>query len=263
MKDSYADGKLLVRRDGPVATVELNQPERRNALAEAMWRALPKVAADLAAEPGIHAVRFRGAGGAAFSAGADISEFGRVYGDPASTAAYNKAVRDGQAAIRYLDLPTIAEIRGACVGGGLGLALACDLRFAADDARFAITPAKLGLAYSFEDTQQLVEKVGPARAKDMLFTGRLLPAAEALAIGLIDRIEPVSDLTANTDAYCALLGQASGASISVLKQTINTIADGATDAPVDLVDRFEALFHGPHFKEGYRAFLAKRRPRFD
>ncbi|MEM7446504.1 MAG: enoyl-CoA hydratase-related protein [Pseudomonadota bacterium] len=262
MNNRYADGKLLARREGPVAIVTLNQPDKRNALAKSMWRALPELANDLEAEPGIRVVRICGAGDDAFSAGADISEFERVYADTASTDAYNRVVREGQAAIRYLNLPTIAEISGVCVGGGMGLALACDVRFATDTSRFAITPAKLGLAYSFEDTQQLVEKVGPARAKDILFTGRQLMADEALSIGLIDRAVPASELATCMDDYCALLCNASNASIAVLKQTINSIADGDTQAPRDLVAEFEALFDGPHFKEGYRAFLAKRRPEF-
>ncbi len=263
MSESYADGKLLIHRDGPVVTVKLNQPDRRNALARAMWHALPQVAADIASLPNARVVRFRGAGGKAFSAGADISEFEQVYADQDSTAAYNHAVREGQAAIRYLALPTIAEISGACVGGGMGMALACDLRFAAEDARFAITPARLGLAYSFEDTRQLVEKVGPARAKDILFTGRQLSASEALAIGLVDRVEPASGLAASIDAYCVLLCQASSASIAVLKATINAIADGKVQAPADVAARFGDLFEGAHFKEGYRAFLEKRKPKFD
>lgn len=262
MNDSYADGTLLVHRDGPVVTVELNQPAKRNALSAAMWTALPIIADDVQQVPDTRVVRLHGAGGKAFSAGADIGEFERVYAERGSTDAYNQAVRAGQAAIRNLPLPTIAEISGACVGGGLGLALACDLRFAADDARFAITPARLGLAYSFDDTRQLVEKVGPARAKDILFSGRLLSAAEALAIGLIDRLEAQQELSASVDAYCALLCQSSGVSIAVLKRTINTIADGVTEAPTDLAAEFDALFDGPHFKEGRRAFLEKRRPQF-
>ncbi len=170
----------------PFARIVLNRPERRNAISRAMWRALPAIQTAIEARPDALVVLVEGAGGH-FSAGADISEFGEVYKDAAATREYGDAIQDGLRAIMAIDRPTIAILQGNVVGGGIALALACDLRFCADDAYLAVTPAKLGLIYGHAETRRLVELVGPARAKDLLFTGRRIETDEALAIGLIDR----------------------------------------------------------------------------
>ncbi len=258
----FADGQLGLIRRGPVATIVLNQPERKNAISFAMWLALAEAVAAIGADEAIRVVLVTGAGGAVFSAGADISEFAAVYADPERTIAYNAAVRAGQAALRGLERPVIAVIAGPCIGGGCGLALASDLRFAAENARFAIPPARLGLAYSYEDTAQLVEKIGPARAKDMLFSARQLGADEALAIGLIDRIFPVDGLAAAADAYAEGLAALSQTSIRAAKAIVNLIADSAPDGRARAASIAAASFAGPDFEEGFRAFLDKRPPHF-
>ncbi len=258
----FAEGRLGLVRRGAVATILLNQPERKNAISFAMWQALPEVTAAITADETIRVVLVTGAGGTVFSAGADISEFAAVYADPERTIAYNAAVRAGQAALRYLERPVIAMVTGPCIGGGCGLALAGDLRFASSDARFAIPPSRLGLAYSYEDTAQLVEKVGPARAKDMLFSARQLDAAEALAIGLVDRVFPVGELTGATNAYADELAALSQTSIRAAKAIVNLIADAAPDGRERAASIAAASFAGPDFQEGFRAFLEKRRPEF-
>ena len=167
--ESFADGRLRLSRKGSITVLELNQPARRNAISQAMWRALPDVVRQIEADAGCRAVIVRGAS-KMFSAGADISEFSEIYADWKSSNACNNLIRFGLQALRDLDRPTIGLVDGICVGGGCATALACDLRFAATDARFAITPAKLGLSYSIGDTRRLMEKVGAARAKDILFS---------------------------------------------------------------------------------------------
>ncbi len=152
-----------------------------------MWRALPGICAAIEARADALVVVVEGAGGH-FCAGADISEFDEVYRDALATRDYVDAIQDGLSALAALDRPTIARLSGVAVGGGLALALCCDLRFCADDAHLAITPAKLGLVYGHVETRRLVELVGPARAKDLLFSGRRVEPAEALAIGLVDRL---------------------------------------------------------------------------
>ena len=156
----------------------------------------------------------------------------------------------------------IAVITGACVGGGCGLALACDLRFAAPEARFGVTPARLGLAYSFEDTIQLVEKVGPARAKDILFSARLIPAMEALEIGLIERVVPAAALETIATTYAEGLADLSPAAILAAKRMVNAVvapAPGAYKAGQHIID---AVFESTDFIEGRTAFLERRPPRF-
>lgn len=259
---AFAGGQLRLVGSGPVATLELNQPEKHNAVSSAMWSALPEAVAAIAADEAIRVVLVRGAGGRAFSAGADISEFADVYSDAGRTEAYNAAVRAGQAALRHLQRPVIAVVDGICVGGGCGIALACDLRFASSAARFAITPARLGLAYSYADTAQLVEKVGPARAKDILFSGRMLPAGEALSIGLIDRVVAPEELEGVVRNYAEDLAALSQTSIRAAKAIVNMLVDQGAGTPAEAAGIADASFTGSDFQEGFQAFMEKRKPRF-
>ena len=158
--------EISLRFEPPFARIVLNRPDRRNAITRAMWRALPAIRAAIEAREDLLVALVEGEG-AHFSAGADIVELGEVYRDAAATRDYGDAVQDGLKALMGLDRPTIAVIRGVAIGAGLGLALACDLRFCADDAHLAITPAKLGLVYGHAETRRLIELVGPSRAKDL------------------------------------------------------------------------------------------------
>lgn len=262
MADTFANGGLRLERAGSVATLTLSRPKARNALSHAMWCGLGEIATQLARDDGVRALVITGAGDKAFSAGADIAEFPKTYASAAATRDYNDAVRRAQALIAGLPFPSVASIRGACFGGGCGLALHCDLRFASADARFAITPALLGLAYSFADTQRLVGLVGPARAKDILFSGRVLEAQEALMIGLIDRVLPPDQLDGAVADYVAGLAALSQTSIRVTKQTLHEIEGGAQQPGPALRASFEATFSGADFAEGYAAFMDKRKPDF-
>lgn len=266
MMQSHADDRLRLI-PGRIARIEINQPARRNAMSQAMWAALPAICVDIAADPAIRVVLLcaanqPGNASPAFSAGADMTEFAGVYATPESSAAYNRLVRQAQAALQALPRPVIAVVAGACIGGGCGLALACDLRLAAASAQFALTPARLGLAYSPEDTAQLVEKIGPARAKDMLFSARMVGAPEALAIGLIDRVEPDGSLWSAAETYAAALADLSPRSIATAKATINALTQPhLTDRPA-LQQAFDDSFASADFAEGRAAFLARRPPVF-
>jgi len=259
-EELYADACLRLT-PAPVAVLTLSAPEKRNAVSRAMWSALPEICARIDRDDGIRVLILTGEG-ETFSAGADITEFSESYATPEDTGRTNAAVRAGQAAVAGLTKPVIARIRGACVGGGCGLALSADLRFAASDARLGIPPARLGLAYSFSATRQLMDLVGPARAKDILFSARLIGAGEALSIGLIDRCLPSETLEDETLAYAETLAELSQVSIRTAKAMIETIRAGADVEPDTLRAAYEASFEGPDFAEGYRAFLEKRRPDF-
>lgn len=254
-------GAVRLLRGGAVATLLLDQPPRRNAMTRAMWRTLPGLVAEAAADPDIAVLRVEGAGGH-FCGGADISEFAETYATPAATAAANADIAAAVEALAGFPKPAVAVIRGACVGGGVALALACDLRFAATDARFAVTPAKLGLIYSQADTTRLMHAVGAARAKDLLFTGRVLDAAEALRIGLVDEHRASEELETFASTWLAPVAQGSRTALRDIKAMVRAVEEGAPSGSSALRALFDAAFAGADFAEGYRAFLDKRPPRF-
>lgn len=245
---------------GEIATLTLNQPARRNAVNRVMWCGIP-VVLDAVRAARAKVLVLTGAG-EAFAAGADISEFEQVYADRATAGAYFGEIAQAMDTLASFEMPTVARIDGACVGGGLGLALCCDIRIASDRARMGITPAKLGLMYALADTKRLVDVVGPARAKDILYTGRILTAHEALAIGLIDAVTPARDLDAAVAAKAEAIAAASQWSARKAKAVVRRILDGqaADDAETSawMLDAVE----GEDFVEGRDAFLGKRTPTF-
>jgi len=259
--DGVMTETLKVAVEGDVATLTLNRPEKKNALTLAMWTALPGVLARVAADARARVLVVRGAG-RTFAAGADIGEFETVYATPDSTRFYFDRVAEAMEALAAFDKPTLARIEGACVGGGLGLALACDLRLAATDATLALTPGKLGLVYSLPDTRRLVQAVGLSRAKDILFTGRLIQADEALAIGLVDALHAPDALEAAVADKAGQIAAASQWTARRAKRIVQLIADGET-ADTEVTARWlvEAV-EGEDFREGRDAFLGKRKPAF-
>jgi enoyl-CoA hydratase/carnithine racemase len=253
--EPFAGGRIgLV--PGRVAELRLTAPDRRNAISRAMWDVLPPLMARIAADHSRALIL--AADGPVFSAGADIGEFAEVYATPDKAQDYNALVRAGQAAITALPCPVIAAVGGAAVGGGCGLCLSADLILAAPGARFGITPARLGLAYSWEDTARLVARVGPGTAKEMLFTGRLLDADEALARGLIDRIVP--DPEAEARMLAAGIAALSPVSVGAAKRTVNALTAPGWPDRAGAEAEIAAAFDSADFAEGRAAFLARRSP---
>lgn len=251
---------LLRNPDTRTATLLLNRPHRRNALTVAMWSAIPELVRQAETDPDVRVLVVRGAGGS-FAAGADIAEMPEVYATQEAALANDARIQGAMQALEDCRKPVIAAIEGACVGGGCGLALACDLRVAADGSRFGITPAKLGLVYGAGDCRRLVQAVGLSVAKDMLFTGRLLAADEAFRVGLVDRLVPSGGLN---EAIAGLAGQiaaASGWSVTSQKEILALLRTGVEPEPRSR-DLFGQSFSGPDFREGYAAFMDKRPPQF-
>ena len=249
--------------DGPVATIVLNRPSKRNALNEAMWRAITARAGEIAIDDTIKVLILRGGDPTAFSAGADIAEFARVHASPRTADAYRQVVSDAYEAIAGLCKPTIALIQGICFGGGCALSLCCDLRYADPSARFCIPPAKLGLVYSFKETKRLADLVGPAKAKEMLMGARVVDAEEAFRVGLVTRLFNGDDLETETLAFARRLSELSGATISAVKIMMAEIADGATAETAISRRLVTGQFESGDYVEGRRAFLEKRKPRFN
>ncbi len=254
---------LLLTSEGPVATLTLNRPQRLNAMTYAMFARLPKVLAEAAALPGLRVLVLRGAGTRAFSAGADISEFGTTRSTPEQAAVYDDAILAAEEALATFPAPTIAAIGGHCYGGGCGLAVCCDIRFAAAGARFAITPAKLGLVYPLRGTKRLVDLVGPSRAKLILMSGADYSAAQAQAFGLADEVFADPDaLDAGVREFAALLAARSGVTQRAVKQVVGRIMDGVTHDDAEHAALRAAALTSPDYAEGVRAFLDRRPPDF-
>ncbi len=242
----------------PLARIVLDGPERRNAISAAMWRDLAQLSAEIEARAEVKAVIVEGAGGH-FCSGADITEFDAVFADPNSARAYLGAIERGLEALIRLNRPTLAVIEGSAVGGGLAVALACDLRFAAEDAHLAVPPAKLGLLYGPVETRLLVEAIGPAAAKDLLFSARAVEPQEALRLGLINRCLPASALAETAEAQAWTWSRLSQASIRGAKKAVRAALTANFDELRALV---EAAALGEDFREGRAAFKAKRPPNF-
>ena len=246
----------------PVAHITINRPNRRNAISSQMWQALLEIAVRLASEPSTKVALITGAGDSAFSAGADIAEMRDGLTNPSAMRRMQQAVLDAQAAWARLPIPTLAVIRGACTGGGCGLALACDLRLATPDAFFTIPPAKLGLAYSLADTKRLYNLVGPSRAKEILFTGRRVNAEEALGLGMINEIVPADVLEDRALSLAREIAGNAGNSVRAAKAVVNMISDGVHAETPESKRYYEESFSSPEFLEGAQAFLGKRPPQF-
>ncbi|MGK5672436.1 enoyl-CoA hydratase/isomerase family protein [Micromonospora sp. URMC 106] len=248
---TVADAELLVGVTGAVATVVIHNPARRNAMTTAMWRRLPELLDGLEADPAVRALVLTGAEGT-FCAGADLGDLDDLFDGGDLTLAV--AAEERLAAFAK---PTVAAVRGACVGGGCQLAVACDLRIAAADARFGVPPARLGLVYPAPTTRRLARLVGPAAAKHLLFTAELIDAERALRIGLVDEVPPVDRLAARVDEITGAVVARSQLSVAAAKEII----DGRADE-----DRI-AWWHGQvrasgEAREGVAAVNERRPPRF-
>ena len=244
-----------------IGCITLRQEHKRNALSAQMWTDLIFATAKAAAEPNLKVLVVTGAG-EHFAAGADISEFETLYATPESSAKISSKITEALDALANFPRPTLAKIRGACVGGGCGIALACDMRFADGTSQFAITPAKLGLVYPFADIKRLIQAVGVSHAKDMLFSARIVKAEDAKQIGLVNRLSDQNELDEVVRDYAASLCGVSAASNLKMKQMFMAYEAGQRAETAITRKMFLDGFSSEDFKEGYAAFLEKRRPKF-
>jgi enoyl-CoA hydratase/carnithine racemase len=247
---------LRLENHGPIAHLIIDRAAKRNAFNQSMWDALPGFVVQAMADPAVRVLVLQSAEPGIFCAGADIGELSANAANPDWLLANQTAINCAQYDLTRAAKPSIALIDGDCVGGGCGLALACDLRVASARSRFGITPAKLGLVYPLHDTKLLVDLVGPANAKRILFTGQLIDAAEALRIGLIDIIAD------NADDLIATMTSVSGHSQRESKAMIRRVLDGQVADDDSTRTIFADAFAGPDFREGVDAFLTKRKPDF-
>jgi len=252
---------LLLDKKGKIAHLVIDRPNKRNAFTQAMWGLFPTLLADAMSDDSIRVLIVHASKqDSAFCAGADIGEFGEGATDPEWRAKNQAAIGKVQHDLAQAPKPTIAVIDGDCIGGGCGIALACDIRIAGPAARFGITPAKLGLVYPLHDTKLLVDAVGPSQAKRILFTGQILSAEEALRIGLITILadEPYAEAMALAETMASI----SSHSQQMSKQFVRRILDGQVDDDEASSALFDSAFESDDFREGVSAFLEKRKPEF-
>jgi enoyl-CoA hydratase/carnithine racemase len=254
---------LLVERQGAVATVVLNKPQSHNAISIDMYRDLPAIMAELDADKSVKVVVMRGAGQKSFASGADITEFEQERSDAAKAKRYNEHVARAEQAVEGVTKPTIAMIHGYCIGGGAGLALSCDIRFADERAKFAITPAKLGLVYSLESTKRMVDLAGPSRAKWILMSGQQIPAERAFQLGLFDELFPVEELEKATYDFAELITTRAQFSVRAGKVMVQKVVAGQVRDDEATTDLRNSSFDTVDFAEGVRSFMEKRPPRFE
>ena len=258
-----SNGRIVASKEGSIGRLVFDNEARRNAISIDMAMQLPGILADFAADPDIHLVVLTGAGDKSFVSGADISEFDKKRATPELAAEYAARSRKTYEDLRNFPKPTIAGIRGYCFGGGVAIAVACDLRFAADDAVFSIPAARLGIGYRADFTSWVVEAVGPANAKEMLITAQRYNAAEAYRMGLVHRVAPVADFETAFAAYCGNIAQNAPLAMRASKGIVNQVAGGLADADLDACRALsEACTASEDYREGRKAFMEKRKPVF-
>jgi enoyl-CoA hydratase/carnithine racemase len=245
-----------------VARIVFDHPERRNAISADMWRQIPEVAKQLAADPEVRVVILRGAGEKAFVAGADISEFASQRSGSA-TQAYDAASARAFGALAKLPMPVIAQIYGSCIGGGVAMSLAADMRYAADDAVFAIPAARLGVGYHLGGIEALGSVVGYSAAKEIFFTARRYSAKEAFQLGLVNRVVPAAELETLVSETAASIADNAPLTLASVKRIASELSKERDARDIEAVNAsIAACFESEDYREGIQAFLEKRRPDF-
>jgi enoyl-CoA hydratase/carnithine racemase len=259
----FADGKILAEITDGVGRITFNQPEKRNAMSVAMWAGMAAALDLFEADASVRCVVLTGAGDKAFVSGADISQFDKMRSDADAQREYSKQTAGGRLKLASFPKPVIAEIRGFCMGGGLGIAMSCDIRIAAEGSQFGIPAAKLGIAYGFDMVRHLVDLVGPAHAHMILMTGERFDAAEASRVGLINKVVPAEALAGEVARLTATLAVNAPLSLYANKRTVQAVLQDRADRDMAGINAaMAACFDSADYQEGRSAFMAKRKPAF-
>ena len=258
-----SEGQIRVSFDGPVCRIVLDQPAKMNAMSFAMWSALPDAVQRAESAPGVRVITLEGAGEMAFCAGADISQFGDKRTGEEATRAYDRAVAAGMEAIVNASKPTVALIRGFCFGGGLMLALCCDIRLARADSRFRLPAARLGLGYGASNIGLMVQRLGVTAASDILFSARILDAAEAHRVGIATAVWETEDYAAKSTHYVSTMATNAPLTLAAIKRCLVELSRPETERNLAAVHTLvERCFTSADYREGQAAFREKRDPVF-
>jgi enoyl-CoA hydratase len=263
MLDQPMTSKMIAEKDGPIGRITFNNPARHNAVSLEMWQAVSQIMDDFNADDGVRVIVVTGAGGKAFVSGADISEFKEKRASQEAVEAYAKISESARLKLQETLKPTIAMIRGYCIGGGVGTALACDMRIAAEGSKFGVPAAKLGLGYAYDGIKRLVDLVGPAYAREIFYTARQFTAEEALQMGLINRLVPDDQLESYVKNYCDTIAANAPLTVRSAKVSVREALKPESERDLDLCKRLVAeCFASEDYAEGRTAFMEKRRPAF-
>jgi len=255
--------KMIAKKDGGIGWMIFNNPERHNAVSLEMWQAAVEIANDFTADPAVRVVIVTGAGGKAFISGADISRFEKERSSEAGMKRYGTITNEAFEVMARLPKPTIAMIRGYCIGGGLAFAICCDLRICTEGSKFGIPAAKLGLGYGYSGVKRLVDLVGPAFAQEIFFTARQFDAREAGAMGLVNRVVPDGELEAYTTDYAATIAANAPLTVGSIKRIVAEALNDPETRDLALCERLvNACNSSQDYIEGRRAFMEKRKPAF-
>ncbi len=263
MDDVTKTDKMLARKEGNVGYVIFNNPERHNAVSLEMWARTAEILEGFKNDHDVRVVVLTGAGGKSFVSGADISKFESERSSFEGMKTYNETVARANEGVASFPKPTVAMIKGYCIGGGLGLAVCCDLRICSDNSKFAIPAAKLGLGYSYPGVKRLSDLVGPSFAKEIFFTARQFDAEEARTMGLVNRIVAAAELESYVKNYADTIANNAPLTVTAAKFIANqTVRDESKRDLARCQEMVDACFASSDYKEGRRAFMEKRKPQF-
>lgn len=263
MSNPVTENPVLVEHEVPLGWIIINRPEKRNALNFLAWRRIVEAIEELNADPAVRVIVMRGVTHEAFISGADISEFPSHRANADQARAYRSAPGNATSALTTSPKPVIAMIAGICMGGGLQVALSCDIRIAAQGTRFGIPAARLGLAYPLDGVVNLSQIAGPANARDILISARTFGAEEALRMGLLNRLVEPAELETNVREYATRMAGNAPLTMAAAKATIREgLKDAAERDQAKIAALVAQCFDSEDYKEGVRAFLEKRSPRF-
>jgi len=259
----YAGGKMLAAKDEGVGFITFNQPEKRNAMSMEMWTGLGEILDEFAEDDGVRVVILSGSGNKAFVSGADISQFEKNRSNANAQQEYDRQTSAGRARFQTFPKPIIARIRGFCLGGGLAIAMNADLRIAAADSQFGIPAAKLSIAYAPESVKRLIDLVGPAHARMILYTARRIDSAEAERIGLINKMVEDQELNEYVLDLARTIADNAPLSVAASKLTINEmLKDESKRDTAAMARMMQTCFDSADYKEGRTAFMEKRAPQW-
>jgi len=255
--------KLIAEKDGSIGWVTFNNPEKHNAVSQEMWDGLADAVERFNADDDVRVIILKGAGEKAFVAGADISKFEDERASEAAIKAYSESVTRGYDTVMNSVKPTIAMIRGYCIGGGTGIAICCDMRICSEDAQFGVPAAKLGLGYAYNHIRKLVDLVGPSATKEIFYTARRFKADEAKAMRLANRVVPAAELESYVRDYAETIAGNAPLTVRSVKQIVGEIVKDPEDQDLDLCQRlYDECFDSADYVEGRTAFMEKRKPNF-